>query len=135
MALLSWNESLIIDIQSIDFQHKHWVRLINELHEAMLQGRASQVIDQTLTNALGYTRLHFATEERLLSENGYPTYNQHKKLHDDFINKILNLNDRLEKGHTVLAMELIGEMRNWLADHIQNIDRQYVSFLKQKGVV
>ena len=134
MALLAWNESLTINIQSIDFQHKHWVRLINELHEAMLRGKGSKVIDQTLDNALGYTRLHFATEERLLLENGYPTYEQHKRLHDDFVGKVMCLKDRLNQGQAVLAMELITEMRDWLAQHIQNVDRQYAPFLKQKGV-
>ncbi|CDH44072.1 MAG: hemerythrin family protein [Candidatus Competibacteraceae bacterium] len=134
MALLVWNESLTIDIQSMDFQHKHWIRLINELHEAMLQGKGSQVIDQTLDNALGYARLHFAAEERLLSESGYPTYEQHKKLHGHFVDKILRLKNRLNEGHTVLAMELITEMRAWLTQHIQQVDRQYAPFLKQKGV-
>lgn len=134
MALLAWNESLIIDIQSMDFQHKHWVRLINELHEAMLRGKGSGAIDRTLDNALGYTRLHFAAEERLLSENGYPTYPQHKKLHDDFVASILRLKDRLSAGHTVLAMELITEMKDWLRQHIQNADREYAPFLKRKGV-
>ena len=134
MALLAWNESLIIDIQSMDFQHKHWVRLINELHEAMLRGKGSGAIDRTLDNALGYTRLHFAAEERLLSENGYPAYEHHKKLHDDFVSGILRLKDRLNAGHAVLAMELITGMRDWLAQHIQNADREYGPFLKRKGV-
>ncbi|MBL8254285.1 MAG: hemerythrin family protein [Candidatus Competibacter sp.] len=134
MALLAWNESLIIDIQSMDFQHKHWVRLINELHEAMLRGKGSAAINQTLDNALGYTRLHFAAEERLLSENAYPTFEQHKKLHDEFVSSILRLKDRLSEGHAVLAMELITEMRDWLTQHIQNADREYAPFLKRKGV-
>lgn len=125
---------MIIGLQSMDFQHQHWVRLINQLHEAMLQGKGNQVINQTLNDMLGYTRVHFASEERLMSENGYPTYHQHKKLHDDFIEKIQNLKDRLDQGHMILAMEIMKEMRNWLTQHIQNKDRQYTSFLKQKGV-
>ena len=134
MALLDWNESLSIAIQIMDFQHKHWIRLINELHEAMLRGKGSGAIDQTLDKALGYTRLHFAAEERLLAENGYPAYPQHKKLHDDFVGSLLCLKERLGEGHTVLAMELITEMQDWLRQHIQNADRQYAVFLKQKGV-
>lgn len=134
MALLAWNESLVIGIQSMDFQHKHWVRLINELHEAMLRGEGSKAINQSLDNALGYTRLHFAAEERLLSENGYPTYEQHKKLHDDFVGDIARLKDRLNAGHAVLAMELITEMKDWLRQHIQNADREYAPFLKRKSV-
>jgi hemerythrin len=134
MPLIPWDEKMIIHVQSMDFQHQHWVRLMNQLHEAMLEGKGSLVIHQTLSDALGYTRVHFTSEERLLSENGYPAYNQHKKIHADFIEKILNLQDRLDKGHMILAIEIMKEMRNWLTQHIQDTDRQYVSFLKQKGV-
>ena len=59
---------------------------------------------------------------------------RHKKLHDDFVGKVMCLKDRLNQDQAVLAMELITEMRDWLAQHIQNADRQYAPFLKQKGV-
>ena len=134
MPLVVWNESLIINVQNMDFQHKHWIRLINKLHEAMLQGRGSEVVDQMLNEVLGYTRVHFASEERLLSESHYPAYHQHKKLHDQFIQKVLELKDRLEKGNTVLATQIMQEMMDWLTRHIQHTDQQYAPFLKQKGL-
>lgn len=39
MSLLAWNENMMIGIESIDNQHQRWIGLINDLHEAMQQGR------------------------------------------------------------------------------------------------
>lgn len=74
-------------------------------------------------------------EERLLLQHTYPGYTQHKQLHANFINQLKDLQDRLENGHIRLTMKIMRSLRNWLKDHIQNIDRQYAPFLKGKGVV
>ncbi len=135
MPLLTWNETMMLGIQSVDSQHQCWINLINELHEAMQQGRGSKVLNQTLTAMLDYTRVHFADEEHLLLINFYPGYTQHKQLHDSFIKKIQDLQDRLQRNHILLTMEIMRSLRDWLSNHIQSVDRQYVPFLKSKGIV
>lgn len=135
MSLLTWNERMMLGIQSMDNQHQRWIELINDLHEAMQQGKGSDALNQTLASMLDYTRVHFAHEERLLLRHSYPGYTQHKKLHDDFIKKIKDIQDRLQKNHILLTMEIMKSLRDWLTDHIQNVDRQYAPFLKSKGII
>lgn len=135
MPLLTWNENMMLGIQSMDNQHQRWIGLINDLHDAMQQGKGGEWVNQTLAAMLDYTRIHFANEERLLLKHSYPGYTQHKQLHDGFVKKINELQDRLQKGHILLTMEIMKSLRDWLTHHIQNVDRQYAPFLKGKGVV
>jgi hemerythrin len=132
MSLLTWNEKMMLGIENIDNQHQRWITLINDLHEAMQQGKGSEVLNQTLAAMLNYTSVHFADEERLLLKHSYPGYTQHKQLHDDFIKKIKDIQDRLQKSHILLTMEIMKPLRDWLTHHIQNVDRQYAPFLKSK---
>jgi hemerythrin-like metal-binding protein len=135
MSLLTWNETMMLGIGDIDRQHQRWIELINALHEAMHEGKGSETINETLAHMLDYTRVHFVHEERLLLQHSYPGYTQHKQLHDNFISQLKDVRDRLENGHIILTMEVMRSLRNWLKDHIQNIDRQYAPFLKGKGVI
>lgn len=135
MPLLTWNENMMIGIQSIDNQHQRWIDLINDLHETMQRWKGSEAINQTLASMLDYTRVHFSDEEKLLSTHSYPGYVQHKQLHDGFINRIKELQDRLQKGHIILTISVMKSLRDWLKNHIQKVDRQYAPFLKSKGIV
>lgn len=135
MPLLTWNETMMLGIQSVDNQHQRWIELINDLHDAMQQGKGGEAVNRTLVSILDYTHVHFRHEECLLLQHSYPGYTQHKQLHDGFINKINDLQNRLQKGDILLSMELMKSLRDWLINHIQSVDRQYAPFLKQKGVV
>ncbi len=42
MALLEWNDKLVIGISRIDNQHKELIRIVNELHEAMKSGKGNE---------------------------------------------------------------------------------------------
>lgn len=137
MPLLVWNEKLETGIQSMDNQHKYWLLLMNNLHDAVQERLDKTIIDQTLTGMLHYTHIHFAHEEKLLFENDYPGYAYHKKLHDDFIEQLEELQKLVEKGEKsdwLSVLDLVKLMSKWLKDHIQGVDQKYASFLKEKGV-
>ena len=42
MSLITWNDTLSIKVEEIDIQHRRLVELINELHDAMSQGKADR---------------------------------------------------------------------------------------------
>lgn len=35
MAYMNWNEKLQLNIPDMDSQHKRWISILNELHEAV----------------------------------------------------------------------------------------------------
>lgn len=134
MALITWDDNIQFGLWTIDTQHQRWVGFINDLHDAMLVGKGSAIVGQTLTAMLDYTRTHFADEETLLRGLEYPGYAKHKAVHDAFIAKVLDLQRKHEASLTPITREVMNSLRDWLLDHIQTVDREYVPFLKSKGV-
>ena len=56
MPLISWNAGLSLGIQDIDTQHRKLVDIINQLHDAQLQGRSREVMDKILSALDDYTQ-------------------------------------------------------------------------------
>ena len=44
MALISWNESYSVKVKQFDDQHKKLVNMLNDLHEAMKQGKGRDAL-------------------------------------------------------------------------------------------
>lgn len=134
MPLITWDDSIAVGISSLDQQHQRWVGFINELHDAMMERRGKDVVAGTLKRVSDYMRTHFANEEQLMVRHGYPGYARHKQLHDEFVAKMAGITDPDRPGGTVLTLDVMDALRDWLVNHIQRVDREYVAHLKAKGV-
>jgi hemerythrin-like metal-binding protein len=134
MPLITWNDTIALDIKSIDAQHQRWIGLINDLHDAMRQGKGKGTIEQTLAKVMDYTHTHFATEEKLMLQTGYPDYIVHKVLHDEFAAKVQEWQPRQQAADVTLTLEVMGTLKDWLLNHIQTADRRYAPWFKSKGV-
>ena len=134
MALITWGPKLEIGIGIIDSQHKRLVDLINQLHEAIQEGRGSDLVGDTLKGLIEYTHTHFRTEEELLKQHNYEDYGLHCREHRIFTDQIEIYRDRLDAGSLRLSDEVMGYMRGWLLTHIGSSDRAYRGTLKNAGV-
>ena len=134
LPLIIWNETIEIGIQSMDSQHQRWIGLMNELYDAMRTGKAKAVVGRTLTSMLEYTQTHFTSEEKLIATYDYPEFKDHKQVHKEFIERIEGLSHRQQSHDDALTSEVMNFLKEWLINHIQSVDRQYVPLLKSKGV-
>ena len=117
----------------MDTQHKKLFSLLDELANAMLTGTVRESFGKILSGLAEYAKTHFAQEELLMSQHGYPGYNGHKKLHDEFIKQVDNLQKEFDSG-MVLPIKTSIFLRDWLSNHILKVDQQYSVFLNAKGV-
>jgi hemerythrin len=134
MPLMIWDEEFSVNIEAIDEQHKKWVDILNELHDAMSKGRGADNLSETLDRLVEYTKVHFKTEERMLEKNGYPFYEGHKKIHDDMIKEVELLRLRLDSGERSMSVDVMQFLKNWLSDHILRTDKNFGPFLNSKGI-
>jgi hemerythrin len=124
-----------VSIKSIDEEHKILVNMINDLHSAMGSGKGKDVMGKILTGLADYTKTHFAFEENLMQKHGYPGYLAHKGQHDALTKQVNDLYIKFAEGKTMVTVEVMHFLKNWLTDHIQNTDKKYAPFLSSKGVV
>ena len=137
MSLIQWESEIFsVGYPDMDDQHKIWISIINNLHGTLKGDDAVIESGEVLNAMLDYTQLHFSAEEALMLSVNYPGYKQHKLAHDRFIDKLNRLQDDLNSEEGILGADLMGIvscwLKNWLVDHIVNMDKQYSSYLSAK---
>jgi hemerythrin len=132
MPLITWNAALSIKVEEVDAQHRRLVELVNQLHEAMSQGKGREVMGQVLAGLLEYTRTHFTAEERLMIAQAYPGYWQQKAAHEALLKQVLDLRTKFLEGEAVMTMEVMKFLKAWLTDHIQGMDTQLGVYLNSR---
>ncbi len=134
MAFVEWKESLSVQVEKFDQAHQKLIAMINRLHDAMSAGKGATVLKDLLLELREYTQVHFLEEETLMKEQDYPTYPDHKRLHDAFVAKIQEFEKKFNEGRVMVSLEIMGFLRDWLIHHIAEIDHQYSNFFQEKGI-
>lgn len=133
MPLLDWDEKFSVGDPMMDTQHKKWISYINELYDAVKEGRGEEELAEILENVVIYTRYHFASEERFLKRTDYPSLEDHHQIHGSMAQKVLAMQKEVRAGQPGQCLELIKLLRTWLVDHILTEDKKYSEFLTAKS--
>ena len=128
MSQLIWRQDFSIGIPEMDEQHKKWIEIINELHESLTSVLNTDVLSKTFQDVIDYTVYHFTEEEKLMQKIDYPDFLNHKALHLNFTGKINKLKDEFLLGEVVLQTEIMTILKDWLTEHIKNMDIEYACF-------
>lgn len=134
MPLVEWTEKLSVGIRQFDEDHKKLVELLNALFEDSRAGHAQEVLGVILDELIHYTRSHFAAEEAVMREHGYPKLRAHEAEHRSLTIKVLQFReDYLANANPQLTIDLASFLKGWLVDHILCVDRDYGRHLTQRG--
>ena len=134
MALITWTTAFSVGVREIDTQHQELIRLINDLHDAMREGKGRSTMGEILKRLIDYTVNHFGFEEKLFAETGYPESLAHTAEHASLTREVQALALKYESGQSVLSIEVMEFLRSWLTDHIKGVDKRYTAHLHSKGI-
>jgi hemerythrin len=124
-VLFPWKDAYSVGIPRIDTQHKGLVRLINDLHAAMLEGRAKQALSHIVDELVDYTIQHFAFEESMMRQLGYSALREHQQLHQKLTSQVYELRDKFRAGKITVTIETMHFLKSWLSGHILSADMAY----------
>jgi hemerythrin len=136
--IYEWNDNLAIGYPLIDAQHKG---LFDAMNEFFSSADPDILEMEEVQKALGYleeyTQTHFADEEKVQLECGYPGYSNHKRFHEEFKILLRGLKTDLERmGPT---RELLGQLEmgigSWLVDHIEIEDMKIGAHILRMGKI
>ncbi len=142
-----WKPSYLLDIESIDAQHKHFFELCAKLTYVSESCKEKCIERTVLIRAIYDLRLyafyHFNTEETLMVKYGYNHCLHHFKEHDNYLGQIRSFVDELAGGSkgssakdnaelSELASRLSDWASVWWAEHILEHDQRYAKFIKKK---
>ena len=131
---LAWNESFAVHVKEIDTQHRQLFELVNNLGNAMREGKGKEILGKTLSSLVNYTKLHFAMEERLMMTHGYPDFVSHINQHTLLTQKVLEFMGEFERGRIGLSIPTMTFLESWLTNHIMVIDKELGKFLASKNI-
>jgi hemerythrin len=132
MALMTWEEKYVVNINKVDEQHQEIFRLMNLLHDSLTGDRA--IIGENLNALVEVVINHFATEEKFMVETNFPDYEAHKKMHDDLVAQVAAIQEKFNAGEADLTEDITAFVRDWLYEHIPNTDKQYGPYLNENGI-
>lgn len=131
---VSWSDDLSVGIGVIDDDHKKLLNLINNLQTAVFYPTGEAFERQALQELVDYTKYHFEREERMMVENDYPEYEEHKRQHEEMIAKVNGFMDAYEKNREGTIDQLTQFLKSWLINHIAGTDQRYSAHLHSRGV-
>jgi len=126
LGLIEWEDSYSVGVEEIDQQHKQLFDIVNDLIRANKLNKGKKEIGRVLNFLADYTVKHFEDEEKLQQNSGYPDYEAHKRLHEQFVDDALNFKNRFENGQidTATMMDFNKTITRWLVQHVKGIDQE-----------
>ena len=134
MEKIVWNQSFSVGVARLDEQHKKIINMINLLRSKPEVDVRSETVSELLTRLTRYASDHFATEEQLLVEYGYPEVAAHKEAHRAYRMKVVALCQDTMDHNAAVPDELLRFLGDWWVNHILGADMRYSSLLMERGV-
>jgi hemerythrin-like metal-binding protein len=116
----------------MDAEHELLHRLLDDLKAELASGgpRIRELLERFDTAA----RAHFLEEQSLMRLHGYPGYEAHQNEHDQLVEELHRLSDRVRAGEDVDAARLARALDDWLTVHMHTTDAVLASYLREKGI-
>ncbi len=130
---IEWTDDLAVGIELIDNQHKELFKAVNDLTEAMWDGRGREQAQKLMVFLGDYVVLHFGAEESLMVKKNFQRYKEHKQLHDKFVEEFVRFKATFESGESDanFTVKVLDETCDWLRNHIKKMDKELGVFLRQ----
>ncbi len=132
--VIEWNDKYSLNISLIDEQHKKLFEIINKAIIAEKHSKVAKDVLEILDEMTEYALKHFETEERYMKEFNFPEYQTHRNEHIDFTNNTIDYKNRIVGGDFQIINEILEYLKQWLVNHIQVSDRQFIDCFKKNGI-
>lgn len=108
----------VLGMPAMDRSHREMAEMIDRMAAA-----SNATFVYLYPDLVSHTRAHFAMEEVLMQQNGYPGAAEHKANHDRVRGELDTFGQRLSAGHIALARAYVTEqLPAWFALHIATMD-------------
>ncbi|MDI3310130.1 MAG: bacteriohemerythrin [Thermoanaerobacterium sp.] len=127
--MITWKEDFRLGIDEIDKQHKRLFDIANEAYDLLKNeftiDKYDHIVD-IIKELKDYTIYHFDYEENYMKSIGFKKLLSHKVLHDDFKEKINNIDlDKIDQNQDEYIKDILNFLVDWIEKHILKDDRLY----------
>ena len=134
MTSPGWNSQYSVHISTFDTQHQQMLAMIKQVQKSAQTGGSPDHIAKLFDELMECTRFHFDSEEKAMQRHGFDGYTPHRTEHQALLRKANDYHRQFIEGKTMIPVEIMRYLNDWLLHHIETMDRQYDSFFHEKGV-
>lgn len=117
---LIWTDAMQVGIDAIDKDHQRLVELLNKVSISHID---DEDVTRVIVDLIDYTVYHFKREEVLMQVCGYRDFAHHCKVHEGLLSKVNQLAEGWNQDPSAETLNKLRVfLRNWLFDHILNVD-------------
>ena len=129
---IAWDDSLKTGHEMVDSQHFKLFELLSNIVGARTDSDGQADMNDTLSFLVDYTIKHFQDEEALQMSCGYPDYERHKQLHENFALTVKGLVQRYEESGSTdeLNSDVNRIIVRWLLNHINLEDKKIGKYIR-----
>ena len=125
---MEWTSIYKTNIEIIDKQHKTLFDVITKIKKLPVNKDNRQEVIKVFNFLEKYILIHFTTEEKYMKSIGYLNYEEHKKIHSEFINKFFKIKKQVEHEQDFDHIQLFYFLIKWLQQHIAIEDKKYANY-------
>ena len=129
MPIIEWKEDYLVGVQQIDLHHQYLFAMLNKTYDSFVNKDAAERLNSLFDELIDYATYHFSTEEDLMRKIRYPDLEKHKKEHDVFAGKVVEIQKDYQAGRKGISLEILSFLQGWLSVHILQTDREIGRFL------
>ncbi len=130
--MFEWDDSLLVNNEMIDADHKYLFDLSNEVMTQLLRdGIPSEEVGATIVALVEFTESHFGREEDLMREHSYPDLESHTADHDQLKKDVVELKQRFDEGDRTAGIDLVSLLTRVMSSHIKVVDAKLAEFLRE----
>ena len=129
---IQWDESLRLDVPTIDEQHEEIFVYFDSLSDAVQKGDGRGKVIDLLAYLDNYATVHFNNEECLMEYFKYSGLDAQRKQHVQFKANIQTLLDLLAADAPMqdIAIKTDATLIRYFILHIRKLDKDLVDFIK-----
>lgn len=131
MEEFKWDPSFSVNNEDIDNHHKKLINIFNEMASLIENEQDTPLFStiKVISELNIYAIFHFKEEEKLMEEADYPDLENHKAIHQEFIDKVSKFKDEYLHNDPLLNFEIFNYLSEWVLNHIIEEDSKYSEYI------
>jgi hemerythrin len=119
MSLIEWKPGFSVGNAAVDHEHRELIDLINNVHAGIQVGASRDRLAAGLGEIYAQISAHFALEEKIMRDAGYPDFEPHKQDHEILLDQLADIIDSVEMGDALDEHDLSSRLNCWFTQHFR----------------
>ena len=130
---IEWDDSFLIGIEELDYEHKVLINDINRLHLELARQDEKSEIEKCLGDIYARMQAHFALEEHFMKEREYEFFDEHKREHERLLDSYSGYMIQILNDTAVSFSNSIEDtLSHWVLNHILSSDKKMSLMVQEK---